>query len=95
MFFIMIYYLYNSRAFVEIHYDDIYCNIIIYHGSTTCLVLRRRAHLMDQFDRVFNGFVKHFPFALLETVFGVSLCAIDEQRPSARKYEDKTPYNII
>jgi len=71
----------------------IYSNIIIYHGSTTCLVLRRRAHLMDQFDRVFNGFVKHFPFALLETVFGISLRTIDEQRPSAKKYEDKTRYN--
>lgn len=51
--------------------------------STTCLVLRRRAHLMDQFDRVFNGFVKYFPFALFETVFGVPLCAIDKQSPSA------------
>lgn len=67
---------------MTIHY------IIMYYGSTTCLVLRRRTHLMDQFDRVFNGFVKYFPFALLETVFSIPLCTIDEQRPSAIKYDE-------
>lgn len=48
---------------------------------------------MNQFDRVFNGFVEHFPFVLLETVIGVPLCAVNEQRPSAIKYEDKHDIN--
>lgn len=47
----------------------------------TRLVLRRRAHLMDQFDGVFHGLVEHLPFALLETVFGVSLRTVHEHRP--------------